>query len=79
MTGITIVPFVSSKKVCEFRVWVVLTCRVDVFPRGERIRKPHSRGDVLIFIIHLVYRRLNLFVGSCLQTLPIASCAVLDC
>ena len=60
MTGITIVPFVSSKKVCEFRVWVVLTCRVDVFPRGERIRKPHSRGDVLIFMIHLVYRRLNL-------------------
>ena len=35
MTCMKIVPFVSSKKECEFRVWVVATCRVDVFLRGE--------------------------------------------
>ena len=47
---------------------------------AKRIRKPHSRGDVLIFIIHLVYRRLILRLSEVVCKLwPIANCAVLGC
>ena len=61
--------------------WDVSICCCRSFPCvAKRIRKPHSRGDVLIFIIHIfVYSYLYLFIGSCFANLPIASCAVLDC
>ena len=81
MTCMKTVPIVSFKKDVLLVFWDVSICCCRRFSCvAKRIRKPHSRGDVLIFIIHIfVYSYLHLFIGSCFANLPIASCAVLDC
>ena len=81
MTCMKTAPIVSFKKDVLLVFWDVSICCCRSFPCvAKRIRKPHSRGDVLIFIIHIfVYSYLYLFIGSCFANLPIASCAVSDC